>query len=379
MIMKLNRGAVVKPYVEFVRTLYPVGQGAFYTEVIKKENGSYFTVVYDCGTETDHSIIETQINEFKKVITKIDLLFISHFHKDHISGLDKLLDGVKVEKTVIPMLSEDVVTLIRAKNFLQNNKIEALSMDAIIKEFYINVETHRRFGKVIMVEPIDFSVFENDEDRSVCNTECVGNGSCISGFESLWEWVPFNSVSIKDQRAIDFMKGLRKIPGALDENGNLNASRIIRGCKTKVRSLYREVMRGANDNLYTMTVESRPSKLLAQNSDADVVREARCLYTGDLDSTKNEALWESFCTVYNYSAIGTVQIPHHGSRHNWRKEFLTGSPRRFFISAGTTNTYHHPDFWVIKDVFDANNCVAIITENAKTGREIKYGVISEEV
>ena len=69
-----------------------------------------------------------------------------------------------------------------------------------------------------------------------------------------------------------------------------------------------------------------------------------------------------------------MQIPHHGSEHNWRQEFLNGDPRRFFISVGTTNPYHHPDFWVVKDVCDAKSRINVITEKAGTGREIKYWI-----
>lgn len=104
------------------RTIHPVGQGAFYTEVFAYGEDKTFTMVYDCGTETataDLKIpLERQIDDFKKGIKQIDLLFISHLHKDHISGIDRLLDGIKVCKTIIPMLPEEVVTLARVQNFL---------------------------------------------------------------------------------------------------------------------------------------------------------------------------------------------------------------------------------------------------------------------
>lgn len=314
----------------------------------------------------------SQINEFRKGISQIDLLFISHFHKDHISGLDKLLEDISVIKTVIPMLPAHIMTLARVQNLLQC-KEEALAADAIIKELYLSDKTPKRFGKVIVVEPFNYSDL-SDEEKGNGLGERAKSGSCIDGFESLWEYVPFNSVSIPDQRAIDFMKGLKDIAGALDNDGNLHVTKIIRGFRTKVMALYKDVMKGADENLYTMTVESRPSGSLAKGSDPSVVREARCLYTGDFDSAGNSELWERFCSIYDYEAIGTVQIPHHGSKHNWRKEFLNGNPRRFFISVGTTNTHHHPDFWVVKDACDTKSNVDVITEKEGTGQKMKYWI-----
>lgn len=373
MLSRLRKDVVVTTHIDFLRSLRPVGQGAFYTEVFKKDDGTLFTVVYDCGTETDSSILEAQIDEFKKEITQIDLLFISHFHKDHISGLDKLLKKIPVIKTVIPMLPAHIMTLARVQNLLQC-KEEALAADAIIKELYLSDKTPKRFGKVIVVEPLDYSDL-SDEEKGKGLGERAKSGSCIDGFESLWEYVPFNSVSIPDQRAIDFMKGLKDITGALDNDGNLHVSKIIRGCRTKVMALYKDVMKGADENLYTMTVESRPSGSLAKGSDPSVVREARCLYTGDFDSVGNDSLWNRFTMVYDYPSIGTVQIPHHGSKRNWRQEFLEGAPRRFFISVGTTNTYHHPDFWVTQEVRDRDNTLDVITERVGSGVLVGFSIV----
>lgn len=373
MALKLSKNIVETTQVDFLRSLRPVGQGAFYTEVFKKDDGTSFTVVYDCGTETDSSVLEAQINEFRKGISQIDLLFISHFHKDHISGLDKLLKKISVIKTVIPMLPAHIMTLARVQNLLQR-KEEALAADAIIKELYLSDKTPKRFGKVIVVEPLDYSDL-SDEEKGNGLGERAKSGSCIDGFESLWEYVPFNSVAITDQRAEDFVKGLKGIAGALDDDGKLNVSKIIRGCRTKVRALYKKVMKGADDNLYTMTLESRPSKNLAKVSDPGVVREARCLYTGDFDSVGNSELWERFCSIYDYEAIGTVQIPHHGSKHNWRQEFLNGDSRRFFISVGTTNTHHHPDFWVTQEVRDRDNTLDVITERVGSGVLVGFSIV----
>lgn len=57
MALKLSKNIVGTTQVDFLRSLRLVGQGAFYTEVFKKDDGTSFTVVYDCGTETDSSVL----------------------------------------------------------------------------------------------------------------------------------------------------------------------------------------------------------------------------------------------------------------------------------------------------------------------------------
>ena len=80
----------------FRRTFYPVGQGAFYVEEFKLYDGSTFTIVYDCGSTTlEPKDFEAKIEVFfrdrqdyvRKWPYQIDILFISHFHADHILSL----------------------------------------------------------------------------------------------------------------------------------------------------------------------------------------------------------------------------------------------------------------------------------------------------
>ena len=73
--------------VNFTRKFHPVGFGAFYTEC-HEFGGREINVVYDCGTLKGETFIEGCIRkQFPKDKTVIDILFISHFHKDHINGV----------------------------------------------------------------------------------------------------------------------------------------------------------------------------------------------------------------------------------------------------------------------------------------------------
>ena len=98
--------------IELHRTFWPVGHGAFYTEEFCLGDARKFTVVYDCGGKGIKKSIDDFLrraleNDETKPI--IDLLFISHFHHDHINGLTYLFKKSRVKRIVIPQLSKKML------------------------------------------------------------------------------------------------------------------------------------------------------------------------------------------------------------------------------------------------------------------------------
>ena len=76
--------------MKLIRTFHPIGQGAFYSER-HIFTTTEFTVVYDCGSSTiKGKKLETKINSSFPENQIIDILFISHFHADHINGIEYL-------------------------------------------------------------------------------------------------------------------------------------------------------------------------------------------------------------------------------------------------------------------------------------------------
>lgn len=102
----------------------PVGQGGFHVGTLSKLGNAEadwraaidrdaiadadFLYVYDCGSDP----LDGALEEIERVVTKrtsrhLDMLFVSHFDRDHISGIPHLLHsekGLKVDTIVMPYL-----------------------------------------------------------------------------------------------------------------------------------------------------------------------------------------------------------------------------------------------------------------------------------
>tara|TARA_R110000868_G_scaffold162329_12_gene393500 strand:+ start:21890 stop:23083 length:1194 start_codon:yes stop_codon:yes gene_type:complete len=64
-----------------------------------------FRWVYDCGTSSKPKFLNDQIDNLARHDTGVrDLLFISHFDKDHVSGVTRLIKRVGVRAVVLPYM-----------------------------------------------------------------------------------------------------------------------------------------------------------------------------------------------------------------------------------------------------------------------------------
>jgi len=95
---------------------FKAGQGLFYGgKIYCRESKQVFTIVYDCGTSGRISNLYEEIDYFKRMNyylekdkeDKIDLLFISHLHYDHVSGIKHLLEKFKVENIILPYIDKN--------------------------------------------------------------------------------------------------------------------------------------------------------------------------------------------------------------------------------------------------------------------------------
>jgi len=80
-----------------------VGQGLFYTGRLRYGMTS-FNFVYDCGS-TRTSLVKDAIDREFKSKERVDLLIVSHLHKDHTNGIPPLFKRTRVDTVILPYLS----------------------------------------------------------------------------------------------------------------------------------------------------------------------------------------------------------------------------------------------------------------------------------
>jgi len=360
--IKTNKGL----FLTLRRTFHPVGQGAFYSEVFSDNKTNHLIMVYDCGTETSNNSFKTvngknlcdQITDFSSSLGRgnhyIDLLCVSHLHMDHISGIQTLIKKLPPKWIILPMLPEDIITASRIYNIVKYGE-KAFSCDELIHDLY-----YGDFYNIIGVQPFFVDRYESKLLPRV--TDIVDSGTVLPNKTNIgWCYRPFNSISGSDDRVKVLIDNVKRIPGVLinDVFNSLEAFNHLKELKLAFKS----AMNGASDNLYTMIIESRP---LSENEEEISINHiARCVYFGDF--VPRGDIWERFLnTINDYDQIGTIQVPHHGSKYNWRKEMLTNKTEFCVISAGSSNKYHHPNFWVTKDIVSAKSELKIVSENPRS-------------
>lgn len=114
--------------IKIERIIHPIGQGAFYTERISEvySKKSTINVIYDCGSYWDKNCRKIT-TEFKNHVndficcdafdsSKENLIFISHFHLDHINGVKHLLHRIDYAKNhqmsntklILPLINDEM-------------------------------------------------------------------------------------------------------------------------------------------------------------------------------------------------------------------------------------------------------------------------------
>lgn len=386
------------PEIVLKRTLHPVGQGGFYTEQIvvadpQFKDSKLYTIVYDCGSQAKRKINSEIQRTFPKD-TLIDALFISHFDNDHINGLSVLRNkGVKVRYLILPLLTNTQKTLaflsIGLMSFDVNSIKTHLGIDAETVIFVAtpsalsngNLNISPNPNQPPNTKPQKPNINIGESQKGVTEI-IVESGTALSINTSIkWIYKPFNlcddSLYEKLLEKLDSDKQLKEKLTQIAED-----SMVIKNIKdkfeiqdqNKLRDIYNEIT-GGHKNKSSMVVYSGPEEIQKRNfsrfipiikkgwfhsflfsSYKNQLRKAvGVIYTGDLDlnaiislgpDKPNIAVCDYLSQkLQDYSEIiGTIQVPHHGSRHNFNPSIIQNFPNAYiyFCSYGINNTYHHP-------------------------------------
>lgn len=119
-----------------------VGQGFFHTAELQAEDGRNLRYLYDCGAMKKYETARNAcIDSYLRAVgpnAVLDILFISHIHFDHISGIEHLLNktnGLTVDTIVMPLIN--VADRLFAYARAANDDPAAIN-DAFFRELVVN-------------------------------------------------------------------------------------------------------------------------------------------------------------------------------------------------------------------------------------------------
>lgn len=314
--------------MEVFRTIHPVGHGGFFTKELCEGNDC-FNVVYDCGTLNGLQLLEREINKAFNRKQSVDLLFISHFDRDYVSGLKELVrrnllnSGTKV---VMPFHYPSYFVILNPFLYAYYEQCMLIlrSTGATIVEVEELNPSEDEYGRYLDRRPhASYVSFEQLRGR-------ISSGSRIS-LSPKWIYIPFNLNDSKNfaDRFEDEVKRQLGMdindmsPMDLEQNAD-----IIRGI---YQLMGKKNARSFNINSNSLIVISMPTgdvdscyTTIAQRK--YVVDAATGAYTGDsyLKDFTNGSLPFRYYSAskrvlgkYVHYPVGLFQIPHHGSNNNY--------------------------------------------------------------
>lgn len=394
--------------MELTRVIHPIGQGGFYTETLKNNNGNEFNVVYDCGGN-GQKFMKDYLNSCFPERQTLDMVFVSHFHDDHINGLIHLLKNNDVKYLIIPQLTPDLMLEALFYNYLStgsfNNRINQFLFSIYGQEFYRDSET--RIIQILpnVAENNDGGVIEefpaNDNlrkllvisyhGRKVSIEKDMRSGTVFS--VGKWLYIPFNPpVPKKKTREGSFYDYFKKKINKGKDFDFTELHSIVKGKLKDCVTVYEDYFQsGDNHNAYSMTLFSGMQKphghLIMSNDRCNLPccncelfyhyhRSPNFLYTGDFEP--NNTYGDNIQLMKQYygslwDTFDVLQVPHHGSRNNF-SEKLYGGKHIGYISAGEKNRFNHPNKNTLLDIMNCGCVPQIVSDDVSTIVVNKYEV-----
>lgn len=373
--------------INFTRTFHPVGQGAFYSEEFELPDHGRFRIVYDCGSRTlSKSDLKRRIKSDFAGDMNVDILFISHFDEDHISGVEFL----KPKTVVVPFMSEAQILLLTLCNKFQNgtynvnmakNPQETFPASQIIQILPYGSDS----GADSDFDPLFDLKAQNGSNRDDNSKKNVLKE--LRKVKSLvpinilhdnpfWEYIPYNPNW--DKYVELFKSKISQYKLDWDQLVAPDNGTYIEKNFSDLKKIYNELKQ---KNLHSLVVCSSSKQDVKLSCYCEKCKyclippcklnlSCGCIYFGD---AKVNAEWRN--AFYKYlqglgilQRIGTLQVPHHGSSSSQgeniiSKGYILANPVLCIISVGEVSQYGHPSESVINKLHNNGGIVFMVTED----------------
>ncbi|MBU2942930.1 MBL fold metallo-hydrolase [Shimia thalassica] len=358
-----------------------------------------FHWVYDCGSSTAKRLVANAIADLKGDCgsSRIDLLTISHFHNDHISGVVELLDTIGAKTVMLPWAPLWHRLLIGFDQGLRADDAEMLFFVDPVQ--YLIQEAGDGFEQVLFVMPSDgdgppFSTeptFEPEPPEDLDGADKVSgpgdtvpygdldltydhgdrrvrslrSGQAIPVF-GVWEFIPYNDPDTRPSDPTGFEAKVTPHREAL-LSGNDNERKAA---LKSLRSLYegtfgKTAMNDVSLTLYGGAIGTWRGhrycdcRLHHLFDYCDCWQEhetkAAILLTGDgnLSSVAKWTALERYLDRRRAVRTSVFQVPHHGARANWHDGLAAvASPVMSVFSSDPNHSYGHPHAEVLRDFWN---------------------------
>jgi hypothetical protein len=374
---------------------YPVGQGLFSSGSVAAQNSTNgtrslpFRWVYDCGTTSSQRYVRNAIGTFKGNVgtQRLDLIIVSHFDTDHISGLVQLLNEVGTKTLMLPWAPLAHRLVIGFEQDIAPDDPEML--------FYVDPVTYlsnaapEGFDEVLFVgfgddegppdpedddRPVDFDPegplrlkylrdekWESSEKQKATavdsnisrNVNMLQSGSALS-ILGLWEFVPYNDPKTRPKQLGTFQKVVDHLRNNLLSAHEDATKQALNSLKAfYVRTFPKSQLNDLSLFLYAGPIGSWATYAERPWYGYLVEGPASVIYTGDgnLGSSKRWHKLSSYIGTKRSYHPCVFQVPHHGSKKNWHDGLadLLNPTLSVFSSDPTHRGFGHPHGKVIRD------------------------------
>jgi hypothetical protein len=374
------------------RTQFAVGQGGFHVGAItqiapniklvaewadqREFKTADFLYVYDCGSHPQRNV-EAEIKHLLEETgsRRLDILFVSHFDDDHVSGIPALIGAGKfeVDTVVLPYIDdlEKVIAFGRAATcpepagaFLAGLIVDPVgTLQDLGARRILFVDNGENPGPdAPLVGPFGggpedlpwkvTSIGDKEPEVRDLGHDCfyvrdgaidVASGS-VSGLQLAWKFLPYVKHASDDAKVI-FSETAEILLGW--EEGSFRARisdmNVRRELVTEHQELLGEAYAHAfgSKNGTSLSLYSGPATPLQSGAiviepllrSADLAK-IGWLGTGDAPLRSNTAI-DAFETHFGdlLEAVSTFMLPHHGSIHNSNPKRLVADADIYFAAA----------------------------------------------
>ena len=379
-------------------TQHPVGQGGMMSGLLETPI-SRFHWVYDCGSNQ----IDALKREIGNVVANgpVDALFLSHLDKDHVHGVETLLEATTVAEVVLPYL-DPVDRLLAVAYGAATGGLTGTYM-AMLND---PVSWFQERG----VDRVTFINTDDDDGGELGGFEFPGGGGSADGpLKPKWlppfaspqtnapkdapdslqpvgstllfptvDWIllPYAHKPSK-AKLLAFRQALHAAFGRAYMRRDFFASIVAdRAKRANLRLCYDEIWRG--HNLVSMALYAGPSQPMQSRVLQYVGKwrnrialrytgEVGWLGTGDMHldvAVRRKRFLDFYSKVLD--RVNVFGLPHHGSLHNFDQAILPPMPNFTQATAAAgPNSYGHPSKLVRDSVESLGRQFVKVSEQAK--------------